>query len=79
MDSFIVPDGKGGGDGKYKAVKTELFLDPSLNKVGVQFSFKGLDTSAPTWEVYKAFSKQTQFAFLDNGNVVSPLQIFERQ
>ena len=79
MDSFIVSDGKGGGDGKYKAVKHELFLDPSLNKVGVQFSFKGLDTTAPTWEVYKAFSKQIQFAFSDNGDVAGPFQIFEKQ
>jgi len=78
-DDYIIADGKGGGNGKYKAVKTELYLDPSLNKVGVQFTFKGLDTSEPTWEVYKAFSKQTRFAFSDNGDVVGPLEIFEKQ
>ncbi len=77
MDSYIIQDPP---LGKYKALKTELYLDPSLNKVGVQFTFIGSDTTDPNWEaVLKPAGKIVGFSVNNNGDSVSPLQIFERQ
>ena len=77
--SYVIPDSPLGPVGKYTALKTELYLDPSLNKVGVQFTFLGADPTDPNWEVYKLAGKLVKFLFNDNGDIVSPLQIFERQ